>query len=297
MRKKNPARAGWPRRLALVRLTLRAEVDVIGVQQFLIAWAIFPSKAPFRSSCSLPLIIVDNSPHMHNTGFFPDCCLLSVTNGSSSTPYLARYSEIFKKPNFQAVVWHPNISVSSQICHLVRDRTSMVFLRLDIPFSPFLPNLFLIPDKVLCVFRWSRSHISWFDAPIPVRSEIGRWIKSDLRKSEKGTGKKDPAEKQHPRKRQNPWKSGPTPVARSGSGAKAPPLAARPNGSPNSSEKCSPRRNWKMKDSVWLRSLVRLPSLLTVAVCQIVLVVLVSLLFLHLHLCTPPQTRSLKESR
>jgi len=33
------------------------------------------------------------------------------------------------------------------------------------------------------------------DAPIPVRFEIGRWIKSDLRKSEKGTRKKDPAEK------------------------------------------------------------------------------------------------------
>ena len=42
---------------------------------------------------------------MHNTGFFPDCYLLSVTDGSISIPYLARYSEIFKKPNFQAVKW------------------------------------------------------------------------------------------------------------------------------------------------------------------------------------------------
>jgi len=31
--KKNPARAGWPRRLSLKRVTLRADVDVIGVQQ------------------------------------------------------------------------------------------------------------------------------------------------------------------------------------------------------------------------------------------------------------------------
>jgi len=31
--KKKPARAGWPRRLALVRATSRAEVDVIGVQR------------------------------------------------------------------------------------------------------------------------------------------------------------------------------------------------------------------------------------------------------------------------
>jgi len=31
--KKTPARAGWLRRLALVRATTRAEVDVIGVQR------------------------------------------------------------------------------------------------------------------------------------------------------------------------------------------------------------------------------------------------------------------------
>jgi len=37
---------------------------------------------------------------MHNTGFFPDCQLLSVTDGSIWIPYLTRYSEIFKKPNF-----------------------------------------------------------------------------------------------------------------------------------------------------------------------------------------------------
>jgi len=48
---------------------------------------------------------VDNSPHMHNTGFFPDCYLLSVTDGYIWIPYLARYLEIFKKPYFQAVKW------------------------------------------------------------------------------------------------------------------------------------------------------------------------------------------------
>ena len=42
---------------------------------------------------------------MHNTGFFPDCYLLSVTDWSISIPYHARYSEIFKKPNFQPVKW------------------------------------------------------------------------------------------------------------------------------------------------------------------------------------------------
>jgi len=42
---------------------------------------------------------------MHNTGFFPDCYPLSVTDGSIWIPYLARYSEILKKPNFQVVKW------------------------------------------------------------------------------------------------------------------------------------------------------------------------------------------------
>jgi len=32
---------------------------------------------------------------MHNTGFFQDCYLLSVTDGSIWIPHLARYSEIF----------------------------------------------------------------------------------------------------------------------------------------------------------------------------------------------------------
>jgi len=41
--KKKPARAGWPRRLALVRATSRAEVDVIGAQLCSYARAIFPS--------------------------------------------------------------------------------------------------------------------------------------------------------------------------------------------------------------------------------------------------------------
>jgi len=36
---------------------------------------------------------------MHNTVFFPDCFLLSAIDGSIWIPYLARYSEIFKKPN------------------------------------------------------------------------------------------------------------------------------------------------------------------------------------------------------
>jgi len=102
-KKENPA--GWPRRLSLIRATSRAEVDVIGAQLYSCARAIFPSQTLSWSTRSLPLIIVDNCPHMHNTGFFPNCSLLSATNGSIWIPYLARYSEIFKKPNLQVVKW------------------------------------------------------------------------------------------------------------------------------------------------------------------------------------------------
>ena len=64
------------------------------------------SNGHFFDLLAPPPWFVDNrdSPNK-NTDFFPDCCLLSATNGSISTPYLARYSEIFKKPNFQAVKW------------------------------------------------------------------------------------------------------------------------------------------------------------------------------------------------
>ena len=59
----------------------------------------------FLISSLPPLIIVDNSPNMHNTSFFADCFLLSVTDGSIWIPYLAIYSETFKRPNFQVVKW------------------------------------------------------------------------------------------------------------------------------------------------------------------------------------------------
>jgi len=44
---------------------------------------------------------------MHNTGLFPDCRILSVTDGCIWIPYLARYLEIIKKPNFQVVKCKP----------------------------------------------------------------------------------------------------------------------------------------------------------------------------------------------
>ena len=97
--------AGWPRCFALVWATLRAEVDVMGAQLCSCTRAIFSWVTLSWSDGSLPLIIVGNSPNMHNTGFFPDCHLLSLTDGSIWIPYLARYSEIFKKSDFQVVKW------------------------------------------------------------------------------------------------------------------------------------------------------------------------------------------------
>jgi len=97
---KKKDRAARPRRLALVRATPCAKVDVISAQLCSCTRAIFPWVVLFWSARSLPLMIVDNSPNMHNTGFFPDCWLLSVTNGSIWIPYLARYSEIFKETQF-----------------------------------------------------------------------------------------------------------------------------------------------------------------------------------------------------
>jgi len=52
-----------------------------------------------------PVMIADNNPHLHNTGYFLDCYLLSVTDRSIWIPYLARYSERIKKHNFQVVKW------------------------------------------------------------------------------------------------------------------------------------------------------------------------------------------------
>jgi len=109
--KKNwPGPDGWDTSRWYGRLRVHWEVDVISAQFCSCARAIFSRVILSWSDRSIPLIIVDDSPNMHNTGSVPDCCLLSVTNGSIcipylTRPYLARYSEIFKKPNFQVIKW------------------------------------------------------------------------------------------------------------------------------------------------------------------------------------------------
>jgi len=71
------------------------------------------------------------------------------------------------------------------------------------------------------------------------KSEIGQ-KKFDLKtrrcpnsETEKKKGGKGPAQIPPTGKGQNLWRSGPTPVAHGGSGAKAPPLVARPSSSPS----------------------------------------------------------------
>jgi len=80
--------------------------------------------------------------------------------------------------------------------------------------------------------RWEHVFLG-FETGFPPQSEFRQ--KSDLRtrrcpisETEKKKVKKGPAQIPPTRKGKNPWDSGPTPVARGGSGAGAPALAARP---------------------------------------------------------------------
>jgi len=66
--KKNQARAGWARRLVLVRATSLAEVDFIGVQRCYKSPGQSFHHNTTLSARSLPLIILDNCPH--NTASF-----------------------------------------------------------------------------------------------------------------------------------------------------------------------------------------------------------------------------------
>jgi len=102
-----------------------------------------------------------------------------------------------------------------------------IFLRSDIPFY-FL--IFLTSGKVFRVVQALWSRISQFHTPIPPRSEIGQWMNewSPISEKVEKSGGKTRNSKKNAQKSQNLRTSGPTPVARGGSGAKVPPLAARP---------------------------------------------------------------------
>ena len=61
--KNNPARAGWLKRLGLVRVTLWADFAVIGVQLCSTIIAIFPCVTLSYKNCSLFRIIADYCRH------------------------------------------------------------------------------------------------------------------------------------------------------------------------------------------------------------------------------------------
>ena len=101
------------------------------------------------------------------------------------------------------------------------------FFEIGHPIFSFSPHFFWNQTKFsaspgrrepkYCVFK--------LIFPPNLRSD-NEW--SPISKKKKTQGKKDPRPKLPPGKGQNPRDSGPTPVARGGSGAKAPPLATRP---------------------------------------------------------------------
>ena len=92
--KKTPARADgrdasrWYGRLRVQKLTLLVFNDVKSPE------GSFHNRHFLDQLAPPPPIIVDNCPHMHKTGFFPNCYLLSVTDGSIWLPYLAHIRRI-----------------------------------------------------------------------------------------------------------------------------------------------------------------------------------------------------------
>jgi len=73
---------------------------------------------------------------MHNIGFFPDCHLLSVTDGSIWIPSLARYSEIFEKPNFQVVKMEFHVHLKNDFQAEMETEGSRLATILGLPPTP-----------------------------------------------------------------------------------------------------------------------------------------------------------------
>jgi len=107
---------------------------------------------------------------MHNTGYFPECYPFSVTNGSMWIPYLAKYSEIFNKPNFQVLLFKFFWVRISEFCYLFYCCLKVFFgcwmrcrFFASSPWSRspvFFPRL-LVPSFG-CHFSWHRTRVSAF---------------------------------------------------------------------------------------------------------------------------------------
>ena len=114
------------------------------------------------------------------------------------------------------------------------------FLKSDIPFFPFSP--LFVEIRLLFPHPWSVGNpyfyfwgLSLDSLPIWNRTSLSDFItrRCLISKTGKKKGENRPAQISPTAKGQNLWNSGPTPTARGSSGAKAPPLAARPSSSPS----------------------------------------------------------------
>jgi len=149
-------------------------INEVNVRGFSFARAIFPWWAFSWLDRSLSMLFVDNSPNMHNTGFFQGCILLSVTNVSIWILCLVRYSEIFKKPNFQVGARGKRRGFSPGAAARHRSRTRVLTDFQSRSLGYFLTEFVIWRLPRVCSRKiWDRT-------------------KSDLRKSEKRRGKRTP---------------------------------------------------------------------------------------------------------
>jgi len=223
----------------------------------------------------------NSSPNMHNTGFFPDSKLsASFSNWWLHLDTVSR--QIFgdmQEPNSQVGARGKRRGFSPRAA--ARHKIPTVgpeSLRIFIPafWSVFLTTFVIgLLPRVLVRKIWDQTLLcSWNRTRIPVaflfsvgppqplsvlnpKKKKKNWKKSlgvrSQHKVEKRRGKENPLENNTLEKDKI---SGTLVRLLWLLWVKALPLTAHPNGSPRSSEKCFPRRNWKPKDHVWLQSLV-----------------------------------------
>jgi len=121
---------------------------------------------------------------MHNTCFFPDCHLLAVTAGSISIPYLAGYSEIFKKPNFQVVKMEVHVHLKNAFQAELETEGSRLAIILGLPPRP---PLNMCPDReILKNGDYSEICIIRNNKKTPSRQ---MWEKRKVREKEKKSKK------------------------------------------------------------------------------------------------------------
>jgi len=120
---------------------------------------------------SLPLTIVDNSTNLHNTGFFQNCFLLSVTYGCIWIPYLARYLEIFKKPNFSGSKMQAHVHLKNALPGGIGNRWIMVCLQ-SLVCLPHPSIVSTLGHLVGFFFWWNFYPSQFWTLPTDSRTEL-----------------------------------------------------------------------------------------------------------------------------